>query len=73
MPVGCDLTKLDATPPDYAEDLVAALRAEGAGTVLPLSSVSGEGVTAVLRALIGIIEDAKTEENKPDEVEPWSP
>lgn len=67
------LTKLDATPPDYAEDLVAALRSEGAGTVLPLSSVSGEGVTAVLRALIGIIEDAKTEENKPDEVEPWSP
>jgi GTP-binding protein len=67
------LTKLDATPPDYAEDLAAALRAEGAGTVLPLSSVSGEGVTAVLRALIGIIEDTKTEENKPDEVEPWSP
>ena len=67
------LTKLDATPPDYAEDLADALRAEGAGTVLPLSSVSGQGVTNVLRALIGIIEDATFEENKPAEVEPWSP
>lgn len=67
------LTKLDATPKDYANDLADALRAEGAGTILQLSAVSGEGVTTVLRSLMGVIEDAVAEENRPEEEEPWSP
>ena len=67
------LTKLDATPGDYADDLVAALKAEGAGDVLKLSAVTGAGVTAMLRRLIGVIEDAVEEENRPEEAEPWSP
>lgn len=67
------LTKLDATPKDYAHDLADALRAEGAGTILQLSAVSGEGVTTVLRSLMGVIEDAVAEENRPEEEEPWSP
>ena len=67
------LTKLDATPEDYAEDVTAALRAEGAEAVLSLSSVTGAGVTQMLRRLIGIIEDAVAEENRPEEEEPWSP
>lgn len=67
------LTKLDATPKDYADDLADALRAEGAGTILQLSSVSGEGVTTVLRSLMSVIEDAVAEENRPEEEEPWSP
>ena len=67
------LTKLDATPKDYAEDVATALRAAGAEAVLSLSSVTGAGVTQVLRRLIGIIEDAVAEENRPEEEEPWSP
>ena len=67
------LTKLDATPEDYAEDVVTALRAAGAEAVLSLSSVTGAGVTQVLRRLIGIIEDAVAEESRPEEEEPWSP
>jgi GTP-binding protein len=67
------LTKLDATPEDYADDVAAALRAEGAEAVLSLSSVTGAGVTQMLRRLIGIIEDAVAEENRPEEEEPWSP
>ena len=67
------LTKLDATPEDYAEDVATALRAAGAEAVLSLSSVTGAGVTQMLRRLIGIIEDAVAEENRPEEEEPWSP
>lgn len=67
------LTKLDATPEDYAEDVAAALRAAGAEAVLSLSSVTGAGVTQMLRRLISIIEDAVAEENRPEEEEPWSP
>ena len=50
-----------------------ALRAAGAETVLSLSSVTGAGVTQMLRCLIGIIEDAVAEENRPEEEDPWSP
>ena len=67
------LTKLDATPEDYAEELADALRNAGAETVLSLSSVTGAGVTDMLRRLIGVIEDAVIEENRPEEAEPWSP
>jgi len=67
------LTKLDATPVDYAEEVCTALRAAGAESVLTLSSVAGTGVTDVLRRLISIIDNAKAEEARPEEVEPWSP
>ena len=66
------LTKLDATTEDHVEDLAAALRHAGAGPVLSLSSVNGVGVTAVLRRLIGIIEEAVAMESRPEE-ESWSP
>ena len=67
------LTKLDATPEDYAHDLADALRAEGAETVLSLSAVTGSGVTSVLRQLIGVIEDATAEEARAEDTQPWSP
>jgi GTP-binding protein len=67
------LTKLDATPEDYAAELAAALEAAGAGKVMCLSSVSGAGVTAALRRLIAVIEDSRAEETRPEEAEPWSP
>ena len=46
------LTKLDATPEGYAADLAIALQKAGAGQVLALSSVTGNGITTMLRQLI---------------------
>ena len=67
------LTKLDATPADYADELAAELRAAGAGHVMCLSSVTGSGVTDMLRQLIAVIETSRAKEAEPEEVEPWSP
>ena len=67
------LTKLDATPDDYAADLITALKKAGAGTVLALSSVSGAGVTDALRQLVAVIDDSRTKEALPKEAVPWSP
>ncbi len=67
------LTKLDATPKDYAMEMAEALRKAGAEAVFSLSSVTGAGVNAMLRRLIGFIEEAVSEENQPEEDEPWSP
>ena len=67
------LTKLDATPEDYAADLVIALQEEGAGQVLALSSVTGSGVITMLRQLINVIETSRAKEAEPEEAVPWSP
>jgi len=67
------LTKLDATPEDYADDLVAALQDQGADHVMCLSAVTGRGVTSALRALVAVIEESRAKEAEPEDVEPWSP
>jgi GTP-binding protein len=67
------LTKLDATPEDYAADLTKALRYEGAGKVLTLSAVTGAGVTPMLRQLLDVIETSRAKEKEPEEAVPWSP
>ena len=67
------LTKLDATPEDYAADLVIALQEAGAGQVLALSSVTGSGVATMLRQLINVIETSRAKEAEPEEAVPWSP
>ncbi len=67
------LTKLDATPEDYAADLTKALRSEGAGKVLTLSAVTGAGVTTMLRQLLDAIETSRAKEKEPEEAVPWSP
>ena len=67
------LTKLDATPEDYADDLAIALQEAGAGQVLALSSVTGSGVTTMLRQLINVIETSRAKEAEPEEAVPWSP
>ena len=67
------LTKMDATPADYAADLTKALKNEGAGTVLTLSAVTGTGVTPMLRKLIDVIDASRTKEQEPKEAIPWSP
>jgi len=46
------LNKCDALDEATVAELLAALRAAGAATVLPLSGATGAGVTEVLRALI---------------------
>ena len=67
------LTKLDATPADYVEELAAELRAAGAGHVMSLSSVTGSGVTDMLRQLIAVIEKSQAKGAQPEKVELWSP
>jgi tRNA A37 threonylcarbamoyladenosine biosynthesis protein TsaE len=64
---------LDATPEDYAADLAIALQDAGAGQVLALSSVTGSGVTTMLRQLINVIETSRAKEAEPEEAVPWSP
>src|SRR5210317_144502 len=64
------LTKLDATPEDYAADLAIALQDAGAGQVLALSSVTGSGVTTMLRQLINVIETSRAKEAEPEEAVP---
>ena len=67
------LTKLDATPEDYAVDLAKAIQEAGAAKVLALSSVTGAGVTPMLRQLINVIEVSKAKEQEPKEKVSWSP
>ena len=52
------LSKSDAAPADYIEDLKAELMAQGVTEIMVISSVSGEGVKAVLRRLYSIITDS---------------
>ncbi len=73
MPEIVGLTKLAATPEDYAADLAIALHDAGAGHVLALSSVTGSGVTTMLRQLINVIETSRAKEAEPEEAVPWSP
>ncbi|MEL0132789.1 MAG: GTPase ObgE, partial [Rhodobiaceae bacterium] len=67
------LTKIDAAPEGYAEDVRDALREAGAGAVTTLSSVSGAGVRDLLRQLMRTIESARAAEAAPQEPVPWSP
>ena len=67
------LTKTDAAPEGYAEDVRDALLAAGAGEVATLSSVSGAGVRELLRRLMSVIEATREAEAAPTEDVPWSP
>ena len=68
------LSKSDAAPDDYIDELKASLKAEGAGEIMVMSSVSGDGVKPVLRRLYQIIEqerDAEARASAPPEI--WGP
>ena len=67
------LTKIDAAPEGYADDVRDALQKAGAGAVTTLSSVSGAGVRDLLRLLMGTIESSRAAEAAPQEPVPWSP
>ena len=58
------LSKTDAAPPDYLDDVKAALQDAGAGEVYYLSSATNTGVTDVLRALMSVITETKEAEIK---------
>ena len=55
------LSKCDAAPADYLDEVRNALQAAGADTVFYMSSVSHDGVTAVLRAIAALIEDSRAD------------
>jgi GTP-binding protein len=65
------LSKSDTIDAELADALAAELRAAGSGPVLPVSGVTGEGVEAVLDALVERI--SRPAEKKADEAEGWSP
>ena len=67
------LSKCDAAPDGYADDVADALRAAGAGEVTNLSSVSGSGVRTLLRRLIAVIDEARAADAPKQEPVPWSP
>ena len=68
------LSKADAAPDDYLDDLAKALKDEGAHAVMRMSSVTGKGVTEVLRALYAIItEEIEIERAETQTDEPWHP
>ena len=67
------LTKIDAAPDGYAQDVSDALVAEGAADVMTISSVSGENVTPVLRRLLAVIDAERAAEAPVEEPVPWSP
>ena len=67
------LTKLDATPANYTDELAAELHAAGASRVMCLSSVTNIGVTDILRQLLSVIETSRAKDVVPQEAEPWSP
>ncbi|MEN3951875.1 GTPase ObgE [Iodidimonas sp. SYSU 1G8] len=69
------LNKIDALTPEEIEEKLAALKKAARKNVLPLSTVSGEGVQPVLRALWKTIESRRqaeaAEANAYDD--PWQP
>jgi GTP-binding protein len=69
------LNKIDALTPEEVEEKLAALKKASRKSVHPLSTVSGEGVQAVLRALWKVIEARRQGEAAAENAydDPWRP
>lgn len=67
------ITKLDATSEDYAKDLILKLKKSGAGDVVAFSSISGAGITMMLRRISSAVKKKKAAELRSQEAKPWSP
>ena len=68
------LNKVDALPEDLVEDIRAQVaQAVGGGPVLLMSSVSGQGVREVLRALWVQVAPLRAARARPSEEAPWQP
>ena len=73
MPEVLVLSKCDTAPTDYLDEVRDALQAAGASNVLYMSSVSHDGVTAVLRAVAALIEYSKEEAAQSADPLSWTP
>ncbi len=68
------LTKADATPQGYIEDLKQAFADQGINQLFHISSVSGQNIKPVLRALYDIISATNNAEKQPIKADQgWSP
>jgi GTP-binding protein len=69
------LNKADALTPEELKQQVARLKRAAKKTPLVLSAATGEGVPEVLRALIKIIDQARTDSGEParEEAPVWQP
>ncbi|WP_199090719.1 GTPase ObgE [Bosea sp. ASV33] len=70
------LSKVDALTPDVLKEQVARLKRAAKRMPIILSSASGEGVDAALRALFAVVEEARREEEResaPVEETGWRP
>jgi GTP-binding protein len=68
------ISKIDAMGPDQVRELSDSLKDAGAGDVIALSAVSGEGMTEALRALWKIITTTREDELNAGTIpEPWQP
>ena len=70
------LSKVDALTPEVLKEQVARLKRAARRMPIILSSASGEGVDAALRALFAIVEEARRDEereNAPVEETGWRP
>ena len=69
------LNKGDLLGPELMADIAAQLEDAGAGRPLILSGATGEGVDALLDALLPLIARARDEAEESDEAanQPWSP
>jgi GTPase len=67
------LSKADALDDDTRKERVARLKRAAKTTPYVLSSVSGQGIQEVLRALLGVIGEAKTDEAEMTTAEEWHP
>jgi GTP-binding protein len=67
------LNKIDALDDEQRETARAALEEASGGPVMMMSGVAGLGVTEVLRALRGQIDDERLRQQPAQEDEPWHP
>lgn len=67
------LNKIDALEPARRAEALAELEQVSGGPVLPMSGVSGEGLTEVLRALRAEIDEDRLRRRPVTEAEPWRP
>ncbi len=67
------LNKIDALDPARRAEALAELEQVSGGPVLPVSAVSGEGLTEVLRVLRGRIDADRLRRKPVAEARPWRP
>jgi len=67
------LSKADAVDPESLKKQMQRLKRAAGRAPLTLSSAAGRGVPEVLRALLAVVDVARTEEAEPEEAQPWQP